>query len=87
MPLPAARAGGAFLRSPGEGPCVSGRLRGSGGPARGRRAIPHTTWVPIAYRSSRAGGLTLTRCSPGPLVTNTEAREVLERVNTSSHKC
>ena len=29
--------------------------------------------------------LMLTRCYP--LVTNTEAREVLERVNTSSHKC
>ena len=29
--------------------------------------------------------LMLTRCYP--LVTNTEAREVLERVNTSSHRC
>ena len=29
--------------------------------------------------------LMLTRCYP--LVTNTEAREVLERVNTSSHTC
>jgi hypothetical protein len=49
---------------------------------RGASTSPPAQQEP-AIACTRAGGLMLTRCYP--LVTNTEAREVLERVNTSSH--